>query len=221
MSIILTIVGRDLKVAFQRWDALVNPLIFFVVVASLFPLALSPEKSELLGVGTAVLWVAALLSTLLALDGLFQSDADDGSLEQLALSPAPLGLAVLAKSAAHWLISGVPLIITAPLLAYAFYLPVSAIPTLLLALGLATPALSMLGTIGAAVTVNLKRGGSLLGLLVLPLMIPVLIFGTRATELAIRGEAATGPLYLLAAFAVLAISLGPPTAAAALRASLE
>ncbi len=221
MEAFLQILRRDLQLAFRRWSELTTPLIFFVIVASLFPLASSPEVSQLRDAGTGVLWMSALLSSLLALDGLFRSDAEDGSMEQLILSPAPLGLIVLAKTLAHWVVSGVPLIVLAPLLAMSFYLPLEAVPTLVIALALATPTLSVLAAIGAALTVSLRGGGAIMGLLVLPLTGPVLIFGTRATDLAVNGESTLGPLYLLAAMAVFAISLGPLAAAAAVKVALE
>ncbi len=221
MDAFLQILRRDLQLAFRRWSELTTPLIFFVIVASLFPLASSPEVSQLRDTGTGVLWMSALLSSLLALDGLFRSDAEDGSMEQLILSPAPLGLIVLAKTLAHWVVSGVPLIVLAPLLAMSFYLPLEAVPTLVIALALATPTLSVLAAIGAALTVSLRGGGAIMGLLVLPLTGPVLIFGTRATDLAVNGESTLGPLYLLAAMAVFAISLGPLAAAAAVKVALE
>lgn len=212
---------RDLKLAFRRWSELANPLIFFIIVASLFPLAISPEVSQLRDAGTGVLWVSALLSSLLALDGLFRADAEDGSMEQLILSPLPLGLTVLAKILAHWIVSGLPLVALAPIVALSFYLPVEAVPTLVLALALATPTLSVLAAIGAALTVSLRGGGSIVGLLVLPLTSPILIFGTRATDMAVHGESTLGPLYLLGALLALALSLGPVAAAAALRVGLE
>jgi heme exporter protein B len=221
MRAFLTILLRDLRVAFRRWSELANPLIFFVIVVSLFPLALSPDAEELRAVGTGVLWVSALLSSLLALEGLFRGDADDGSLEQLLLSPVPLGVTVLAKIAAHWLITVLPLVALVPVLALSFYLPIGALPTLAIALLLATPTLSVLVGLGAALTVSLKRGGSIVGLLILPLTGPLLIFGTRATDLSIHGEPTAGPLYLLAALAALALSLGPIAIAAALRVGLE
>ena len=218
---LLNIVRRDLTIAFRHWSELVNPLVFFVIVATLFPLALSPEVSQLRDVGMGVLWVSALLSSLLALDGLFRSDADDGSMEQLVLSPIPLSITVLGKTIAHWLVSGLPLVAVSPLVAMAFYLPTEAWGTLIGALLLATPTLSILGAIGAALTVTLKRGGSILGLLILPLTAPVLIFGARATDLAAQGESPAGPLFLLAALAALGLSLGPMASAAALRVGLE
>jgi heme exporter protein B len=215
------VLRRDLRVAFRRFSELANPLLFFVIVASLFPLALAPNAAELRSVGTGVLWVSALLSSLLALEALFRADADDGTLEQLMLSPVPLGVIVLAKVAAHWLVTVMPLIVLVPLLALSFYLPLDALPILALAVLLATPTLSILVALGAALTVSLRRGGSIVGLLVLPLTAPLLIFGTRATDLSLHGEPAAGPLYLLAALAVLGIALGPIAIAAALRVGLE
>jgi heme exporter protein B len=216
-----TILSRDLKIAFRRFAELANPLLFFVIVVSLFPLALSPNANELRNVGTGVLWVSALLSSLLALEGLFRADADDGSLEQLLLSPVPFGITVLAKVTAHWLITIVPLIALVPVLALSFAMPLRVLPVLAFALLLATPMLSVLVALGAALTVSLRRGGSMVGLLVLPLTAPLLIFGTRATDLSMQGEPTSGPLYLLAALAVFAIALGPVAIAAALKVGLE
>lgn len=215
------VLRRDLRVAFRRWSELAYPLIFFIIVVTLFPLALSPTVGQLREIGTGVLWVGALLSALLALDGLFRGDADDGSLEQLLLSPAPLTISVLAKVTAHTLVTLVPLICLVPLLALSFDLPLRALPTLALALLLATPTLSALVGLGAALTVSLRRGGSIVGLLILPLTGPLLIFGTRATDLSINGEPTAAPLLLLAALAVLAMSLGPLAIAAAVRVGLE
>ena len=221
MNGFMLVLRRDLRLAFRRWSELATPLMFFVIIASLFPLAASPGVSQLRDAGGAVLWMSALLSSLLALDGLFRADAEDGSLEQLILSPVPLGLIVLGKILAHWIVSGVPLVVLAPMLALSFYLPVDALPTLIVALALATPTLSVLAAIGAALTVTLSGGGAIIGLLVLPLTAPVLIFGTRATELAISGESVLGPLYLLAALAVFALSVGPLAASAAVRVAME
>jgi len=215
------ILWRDLQVSVRRLGELANPLLFFVIVAVLFPLALSPDPAQLRSVGAGVLWVAALLSSLLALEGLFRADADDGSLEQLLLSPSPLGVTVLAKIVAHWLLTILPLIVLMPVLALSFYLPLAALPVMTLALLLATPTLSVLVALGAALTVSLRRGGALVGLLVLPLTTPLLLFGTRAADLTIHGEPTAGPLYLLAALAVLAVALGPLAIAAALRVGLD
>jgi heme exporter protein B len=221
MNTFKAMLKRDLRVAFRRWSELAHPLIFFIVVVTLFPLALSPTASQLRDVGVGVLWVAALLSSLLALDGLFRGDAEDGTLEQILLSPAPLTITVLAKLTAHALVTLLPLICLVPLSAYSFNIPLGVLPTLALALLLAAPTLSVLVALGAALTVSLRRGGSIVGLLVLPLTAPLLIFGTRATDLSINGEPTAAPLLLMAALAVLAVSLGPLAIAAAVRVGLE
>jgi heme exporter protein B len=192
-----------------------------VIVVALFPLALSPTTEQLRDIGTGVLWVATLLSSLLALDGLFRNDADDGTLEQLLLSPVAISITVLAKVAAHALVTLVPLICLVPLSALSFNMPLAALPTLSLALLLATPTLSVLVALGAALTVGLRRGGSIVGLLVLPLTGPLLIFGARATDLSVNGEPAAAPLFFLAALAALALALGPLAIAAAVRIGLE
>jgi len=221
MSAFHAVFARDLRVAFRRWSELAHPLIFFLIVVALFPLALSPTTQQLREVGTGVLWVAALLSSLLSLDGLFRSDADDGSLEQLLLSPAPMTITVLAKVAAHALVTLLPLICLVPVTAWSYNMPSAALPTMALALLLAAPTLSVFIALGAALTVGLRRGGSIVGLLVLPLTGPLLIFGTRATDLSINGEPPTAPLLFLAALAVLAVSLGPVAIAAAVKVGLE
>lgn len=221
MNVFNAVLVRDLRVAFRRWSELAHPLIFFIIVVTLFPLALSPTTPQLREVGTGVLWVAALLSSLLALDGLFRSDADDGSLEQLLLSPASMTVTVLAKVAAHALATLVPLICLVPVTALSYSMPLSSLPTLAIALFLAAPTLSVLIALGAALTVSLRRGGSIVGLLVLPLAGPLLIFGTRATDLSVNGEPIAAPLLLLAALAVLALSLGPFAIAAAVKVGLE
>jgi heme exporter protein B len=221
MSAFHSVFMRDLRVAFRRWSELSYPLIFFVIVIALFPLALSPTTEQLRDIGTGVLWVAALLSSLLALDGLFRNDADDGTLEQLLLSPVAISVTVLAKVAAHALVTLVPLICLVPLSALSFNIPVAALPTLAVALLLATPTLSVLVALGAALTVGLRRGGSIVGLLVLPLAGPLLIFGARATDLSVNGEPATAPLFFLAALAALALALGPLAIAAAVKIGLE
>ena len=221
MNAFAAIYMRDLRLSFRRWTEFANPLIFYLIVASMFPLALAPDPRVLEALGIGVLWVSALLASLLALEGLFRSDFDDGALEQLLLSPAPLSLIVLAKMAAHWTVSALPLVILVPVMALTFRLPLAALPTLATALLLATPALTVFVSIGAALTVSLKTGGSIIGLLVLPLCAPLLIFGARATDLAIGGEPVAAPLYFLAALAVFAVSLGPIAVAAGLRVGLE
>lgn len=210
---------RDLLLAFRARGELLNPLIFFVMIASLFPLATSPEPGVLRLLAPGIIWVSALLATLLSLDQLFRSDYEDGSLEQLLLSPHPLALLVLAKIAAHWLVSGLPLVLVGPLLGVMLNLPLHAIETLALGLLFGTPVLSAIGAIGAALTVSLRRGGMLLSLLVLPLYVPVLVFAASAVEASASGLPATGQLYLLAAFMLLSLTLAPLAIAAALRIS--
>lgn len=212
---------RDVRLALRRWEHVADPLVFFLMVTTLFPLALSPELSRLRDVAPGVLWVAALLSSLLAADTLLKSDAQDGTLEQYVLSGQPLTLLLLAKTAAHWILTGMPLVLISPLVAIALGAPGTALGTIMLGLALGTLTLSLLGAIGAALTVGLRRGSLLLSLLVMPLAMPLLIFGARSAELAIVGDSAAGALYLLASLLVLAITLAPLTSAAAVRISLD
>lgn len=220
-GVMRALVRRDLRVAYQRWGELVLPLAFFVIVMTLFPLGLSPERELLRDIGPGVVWVAALLASLLALDTMFRGDMDDGTMEQLVLSPYPLSLLVLAKSLTHWLLSGLPLVLLSPLVAQAFYLPANAVWVLTASLLLATPTLSLLGGVAAALTASLRRGSGILGVLVLPLVLPLLIFGARAADMAVQGQSPAGPLYLLGALLVLAITLTPVATAAALRISVD
>jgi len=194
---------------------------FFVMVTVLFPLALSPQREVLQGLGPAVLWIAALLAGLMSLNGLFRADIEDGSMEQLAIGPISLPLVLLGKTVAHWLLNGLPLVLLAPVLAVTYYLPGSGVRALCLTLLIGTPTLSLLGSIGAALTAGIRQSGGLLALLVLPLMLPVLMFGARGTDLAASGEVISGPLYLLGAFLLLALSLVPVASSAAIRISLD
>ena len=212
---------RDLQLAFRKRGQLVQPLAFFAMVTMLFPLAISPELSRLRGIAPGVLWVAALLASLLALDFLFRDDAYDGTLEQYALSGRSLTGLMFAKTVAHWLLTGLPLTLMAPLAALSLGAPAASIPGILAAVAAGTVALSLIGSIGAALTLGIKRSGALLSLLILPLSLPVLIFGARATQLAINGSPLLAPLELLAALAVLAVTLAPLAAASAVRISLE
>ena len=212
---------RDLQIALRRWGDLASPLVFYVMVTMLFPLALSPEREMLRNLGPAVLWIAALLATLLSLNALFRSDIDDGSMEQLVIGPHSLVVIMLGKTLAHWLLTGLPLVLLAPLLAITYDLPARGIGALSLTLLLGTPTLCLLGSIGAALTAGVRQTGGLLAILVMPLMLPVLMFGARATELAAAGEDITGPLYLLGAFLALALTLVPLASAAAIRISLD
>jgi heme exporter protein B len=215
------LVQRDLHLAMRRPGEWLQPLAFFFVVTMLFPLATDPQLSRLRDIAPVALWVAALLSSLLALELLFRDDGQDGSLEQLAVSGLPLTLLLLAKSSVHWLLTGLPLVLAGPLVATALGAPYAAIPGILAALLLGSIALSLIGAVGAGLTLGLRRGGVLLALLVLPLVVPVLIFGARATALAIELEPMSAPMYLLAAIAVLSATLAPLAVAAAVRISLE
>lgn len=212
---------RDLKLAIRRRGELLNPILFLFIVVSLFPLGIGPDPNVLAGIASGVIWVAALLATLLSLDGVFRGDFEDGTLEQLAISPHPLGVLVLAKVLAHWLITGFPLILVSPLLAGLLNLDGESTVVLLESLALGTPFLSLIGTIGIALTVGLRRGGMLLTLLILPLYVPVLIFATGAVDAAASGFSPAGHLMMLAALLLGAISLAPLAAGAALRISIE
>lgn len=215
------ILRRDLTLALRRRAQIMNPLLFFVIVVTLFPLGIGPEPNLLQMLAPGVIWVAALLAAMLSLENLFHADFEDGSLEQLLMTPHPLSVIVLAKVSAHWLLTGLPLLILAPLLALLLHLPAESIQVLWVSLLLGTPILSLIGAIGVALTVGLRRGGALLSLLILPLYIPVLIFATGAVDTAAGGLSATAHLSLLGALLALALSLSPWTAAAALRISME
>lgn len=215
------VLARDLRLAFRRAGELAQPLLFFAIVATLFPLAITPEKSLLRVVAPGVVWVAALLASLLALEFLYRDDAHDGTLEQYALSGQSLTWLLFAKTAAHWVLTGAPLAIMGPLAALALGAPMASIPGVLASVTLGTVALSLLGSIGASLTLGVRRSGVLLSVLTLPLAIPVLIFGARATQLAIQGLDYTAAVQLLGAMAVLGITLAPLAAAAAVRISLE
>jgi heme exporter protein B len=217
----LLILQRELRLSFRRPDQLLQPLVFFLIVTTLFPLGLSVQLSLLRDMAPAVLWVAALLSSLLSLDSLFKSDADDGTLEQLALSGQGLTVIVAAKTVAHWLVTGLALVLVSPIVGTALGIPTTAFATMLLSLGLGTLTLSWLGAIGAGLTIGLRRGNVLLSLIVLPLAMPLLIFGAGATDRAIAGASAAGAVYFLAALCVLTCTLAPFAAAAALRITLE
>ncbi|HEX5515098.1 MAG TPA: heme exporter protein CcmB [Gammaproteobacteria bacterium] len=220
-SAMLALLRRDLLLAYRARGELINPLIFFALVVSLFPLATSPEPGVLRLLAPGIIWVSALLATLLSLEQLFRSDYDDGSLEQLLLSPHPLPLLALVKIAAHWLVTGLPLVIVAPLLGAMLNLPSAALSTLAVGLLLGTPILSAIGAIGAALTVSLRRGGMLLSLLILPLYVPVLVFAAAAVEASAAGLSARGQLYLLAGLMLLSLTLAPIAIAAALRISSD
>lgn len=220
-ALIFAVVLHELQLALKNWGDVLSPLMFFALVTLLFPLALSPKPQDLQLMASAVLWIAALLATLMSLGALFRSDINDGSMEQLLLSSHPLPVIMLGKTLAQWLLNGLPLVLLAPILAVTYYLPGQGVRALCLTLLIGTPTLSLLGSVGAALTCSLRQSGGLLAVLVVPLMLPVLMFGARATDLAVAGEPIAGPLYLLGALLLLTLTLVPFAAAAAIRISLD
>lgn len=217
----IAIIRRDLLLAWKRPGDILNPLFFFAMVATLYPLALGPNPEQLVSNGPGVVWVAALLATLLSLNSLYLSDFEDGSLDQVLLSPHPLPLLGLGKAAAHWLLGGLPLVLVSPLIAMTYRMPSHVVGVTMATLALGTVSLSLLGSIGAALTVGLNRGNALLALLILPLAMPILIFGARTVSLAAAGDAVAAGIYFLAAYCMLALALAPFATAAALRISNE
>lgn len=215
------IVRRDLLLAMRRRSDVLTTLIFFVIVVSLFPLGVGPEMNMLRMMAPGVVWVAALLASMLSLGRMFSSDYLDGTLEQMLLSPQSLSLLVLGKALAHWLVTGVPLVLMAPVLGLQYNLPADALGVLTVSLLLGTPVLSLIGAIGAALTLGLRGGGVLVSLLVLPLYIPVLIFGAGAVEATSAGLGAGAHLSLLGAFLLVSLVLAPWAVAASLRISME
>jgi heme exporter protein B len=220
-GIVGSVIVRDLTLAGRRPVDVMTAVIFFVIVVSLFPLAVGPEPRTLAAIAPGVVWVAALLASMLSLGRLFNADYADGTLEQMLLAPQPLSLIVLGKVAAHWLVAGAPLVLISPLLGLQFGLPAEGLAMLALALLLGTPALSLVGALGAALTIGVRGGGALVSLLVLPLCVPVLIFGAGAVEAAVSGMDAGAHLSLLGAFLVMALCFGPWVTAAALRIALD
>jgi heme exporter protein B len=212
---------RDLRLAFRKPSQLLQPLMFFMIVATLFPLTLTPEMSRLRDAAPGVLWVGALLSSLLALEFLFREDAQDGTLEQFALSGQSLTWMLFAKTCVHWLLTGVPLAVSAPIAAMGLGVPAEAMGSVVASLALGGFALSLIGAISAGLTLGARRGGVLLSLLTLPLAVPILVFGADATNRAIAGDAIAPPMYMLGAIAVLGVTLAPLAAAAAVRIGLE
>lgn len=221
MTAFLALIGRDVRLAFRQGGASMMSVTFFLIAVTLFPLGIGPESALLARIAAGVIWVAALLASLLSLDRLFQADFEDGSLDLITLSPILLEFVVVAKCTAQWLTTALPLIIAAPLLAVLMNMDGAGFGALVAAMVIGTPALSLIGAIGAALTVGLRRGGVLLSLLVLPLYIPVLIFGVSAVEAAITGVPVAPHLMLLGALSLGSLVLCPWAAAAALRLSLE
>ena len=221
MTGFLTVLLRELRIALRRKGDVLNVLVFFVVIASLFPLGVGPEPNQLRAMGAGVVWIAALLAALLSLPRLFAADYADGTLEQMLVSPQPLAVIVLAKIAAHWLLTGLPLVLVAPLIGLQYGLPADAFGVLLGSLLIGTPVLSLLGAAGSALTLGVRGGGALLGLLVLPLLVPVLVFGAGAVSTTMSGLDPTAQLSLLGAFLAVSSLIGPWAACAALRVALD
>jgi heme exporter protein B len=217
----LAVIRRDLLLAWKRPGDMLNPLFFFAMVSTLFPLGTGPSAEQLEFSGPGVLWVAALLAMMVSLNTLFLQDHEDGSLDQLLVSPQPLPALALGKTIAHWITSGLPLVLVTPIVAVAYRMTVDVIGVLLLTLALGTVSLSLLGAVGAALTVGLHRATALLSLLILPLAMPILIVGAGAVSLAASGEGLSGGVFFLAAYAIGALSLAPFATAAALRISNE
>lgn len=221
MSAVMAVLRRDLRLALRTPSDSATVVLFFVLTVVLFPFGVGPEPNILARIAPGILWVTALLACLLSFERLFQIDAEDGSLDLLVLAPAPLEFVVLAKCLAHWLTTGLPLIVAAPLLALLLNLPAEGYWSLLAALALGTPSLSLIGSIGAGLTLGARRGGVLLPLLVLPLYIPVLIFGAAAVDAAIAGLPARPHLLLLGGILALSATLAPFASAAAIRQAAE
>ena len=217
----LILIRRDLMLAIRHRAEMANPLLFFILVTSLFPLGIGANPKLLQAVAPGVIWVAALLAALLSIENIFRSDFEDGSLEQYLMSSHPVSVLVLAKITAHWLITGLPLLLISPLLGILLGLPVEGIKILFITLLLGTPVLSLIGAVGVALTVGLRKGGMILALLVLPLYVPLLIFASSAVDAAAAGLPVTAHLSLISALLVLALSLSPFATAAALRVSLS
>ena len=221
MSRVLDILRRDLRLAMRQGVDSLMAVIFFILAVVLFPLGVGPEANILARIAAGVIWVAALLASMLSLERLFQTDYEDGSLELLALSPVALELVVLAKVVAHWLTTGVPLMVAAPVLAILLDMDIAGFAVLIVALGLGTPTMSLIGGVGAALILGARRGGVLLSLLVLPLYIPILIFGVAAVDAAIDDFPARPHLMILSGLLIGAVALCPWAAAASLRQSLD
>ena len=221
LKALLTIIQRDLLIAFRRRTELMNPILFYVIIVTLFPLGVSPDKNFLGELAPGVVWVVALLAALISMESIFRQDFDDGGIEQLFLSQHPPTLLIFGKVIAHWIITGVPMLIIVPAMALLLYIPSQAIPTLFFTVLLGTPILSLIGSIGVAFTTRLRGGGVLLGLLVLPLYIPVLIFASSAVSAAADGSTPLGQLALLGAGLILALILAPLAVSVSLKISMS
>jgi len=221
LAILRCMLTRDLILAIRRLSDVLTTLFFFVIVVSLFPLGVGTDMEMLRAIAPGIVWVAALLASMLALGRLFSEDFADGTLEQLILTPQPLSVLVFSKIIAHWLVTGLPLVLIAPLIGLQYDLPAGALWTLVLSLLVGTPVLSLIGAIGAALTLGLRGGGVLISLLILPLYVPVLVYGAGVVDAGISGLNTQSHFLLLSAFLVIALVLSPPATAAALRISIE
>ena len=221
MNIYFQTLSRDLRIALRNPSSVLNPLLFFIISVSLFPLAISPEATTLSQIAAGIIWVASMLAVLLSLNALFHHDFENGVLEQMVTSHHSLSLLILAKITAHWLLTGIPIILLSPLLGVFLFLDDEGIKVLMITLLLATPSLSLIGSIGASLIVGIKNSGMLLSLLILPLYIPILIFASSAVSQAQFGLDISSQLYFLALFLVLSLMSAPFVSALALKISLE
>lgn len=221
LSLFTATFRRDLLLAFRHKGEMINPLVFFLIAISMIPLGVGPDKELLIRIAPGILWVMALLATLLSLDNLFRSDFDDGTLEQLLISPHPLYLSMLAKVLAYWIATGLPLMLMSPLLGVMLSLPSGAFIALCSSLFIGTAAMSLIGAVGAALTVGLRKGGLLISLIVMPLYVPILIFGASAVADAAQGNPFTMQLAVLGAILAMALLLAPLATAGALRVSVN
>ena len=212
---------RDLLISMKRKNDVLNPFMFFFIVVSLFPIGISPDPERLSEIAAGVLWISALLASMLSMDSLYRADYEDGSLEQLLLSPHPLYFMVLAKNISHWLVSGLPVVLVSPILAYMLHLPAGAYGTLFLTLLIGTPILSLIGSMGVALTVGLGSRGLILAVIILPMSVPVLIFGTLAVQQTINNGPVLGFIAILGAMLMAALALGPLASAEALKISVD
>jgi heme exporter protein B len=217
----VSVLLRELRLAWRRWDQALQPLMFFVIVSLLFSVAGNADKDQLLRIGPGVIWVATMLASLLALESLFRPDVEDGTMEQWVLSGQPLAWLLLMKTVAHWALTSLPLVLISPLMAVGFGIPNAVLPMVMASLALGSGVLAVLGSVGAALTVGVRRGNVLVALLVLPLQVPVLIFGAHSIDMAMHGESLQGPMYALASMLLLALCLGPFAMQAAMRISVE
>lgn len=212
---------RDLLIAFKKRNDIVNPFMFFIIVVSLFPIAITPDSDRLSEIAAGVIWISVLLASMLSMDSLYRSDYEDGSLEQLLLSPHPLFFMVLAKNLSHWLVSGLPVVLVSPLLAYMLNLPQNAYLILTCSLLIGTPIISLMGSIAVALTVGLGSRGLILAVITLPMSVPVLIFGTLSVQATTNSTSPVGFLTIMLAILAVSISLAPLASAAALRISVN